>query len=125
MYKYAFFFALQRWWEASDRGAAILHYVMEQIPHIYCLEAEPQAVEEERRVQERILQPLECFLFGEDPNVGLEKLGQISCGSTSQQCGRVFKEGETVYSCRLDLINLMLAAVHGLNCKLNKDENMA
>ncbi|XP_072545545.1 E3 ubiquitin-protein ligase UBR1 isoform X1 [Salminus brasiliensis] len=89
-----------KWWEASDRGAAILRYVVEQVPHIYCLEAEPQSVEEEQRVQERILHPLECFLFGEDPRVGLEKLEHRSSGSSSQLCGRVFKEGETVYSCR-------------------------
>uniref|UniRef100_A0A8B9KQN1 E3 ubiquitin-protein ligase n=1 Tax=Astyanax mexicanus TaxID=7994 RepID=A0A8B9KQN1_ASTMX len=71
-----------------------------QVPHIYCLEAEPQPAEEEQRVQERILHPLECFLFGEDPRVGLEKLEHRNSGSSSQLCGRVFKEGETVYSCR-------------------------
>ncbi|XP_037397971.1 E3 ubiquitin-protein ligase UBR1 isoform X5 [Pygocentrus nattereri] len=89
-----------RWWEASDRGAAILHYILEQVPHIYCLEAEPQPVEEEQQVQEHILYPLECFLFGEDPSDGLQKLEHKNYGSSSQQCGRVFKEGETVYSCR-------------------------
>uniref|UniRef100_A0A8B9KV12 E3 ubiquitin-protein ligase n=1 Tax=Astyanax mexicanus TaxID=7994 RepID=A0A8B9KV12_ASTMX len=89
-----------KWWEAPDRGAAILNYIVEQVPHIYCLEAEPQPAEEEQRVQERILHPLECFLFGEDPRVGLEKLEHRNSGSSSQLCGRVFKEGETVYSCR-------------------------
>ncbi|XP_066525852.1 E3 ubiquitin-protein ligase UBR1 isoform X2 [Hoplias malabaricus] len=89
-----------RWWEASNRGTAILHYIVEQVPLIYCLEAEPQPVEEERCVLERILQPLEFFLFGEDPNIGLQKLQQRNCGTSSQLCGRVFKEGETVYSCR-------------------------
>uniref|UniRef100_A0A673KHP2 E3 ubiquitin-protein ligase n=1 Tax=Sinocyclocheilus rhinocerous TaxID=307959 RepID=A0A673KHP2_9TELE len=53
-----------------------------------------------QRVEERLLYPLECFLFGEDPCVGLEKLQQYSGSSSAQQCGRVFKEGETVYSCR-------------------------
>uniref|UniRef100_A0A665WSZ6 E3 ubiquitin-protein ligase n=1 Tax=Echeneis naucrates TaxID=173247 RepID=A0A665WSZ6_ECHNA len=54
--------------------------------------------EEEELMQSRLLHPLECFLFGEDPQEGLEKLKQ---GNTSPQlCGRVFKEGETVYSCR-------------------------
>ncbi|XP_046711512.1 E3 ubiquitin-protein ligase UBR1 isoform X2 [Silurus meridionalis] len=89
-----------RWWEASDRRSAILQYVAEKVPRIYCLQAEPQPLEEEERVQELILQPLGYFLFGEEPSVGLEKLQQRSGGSTSQLCGRVFKEGETVYSCR-------------------------
>ncbi|KAK2843429.1 hypothetical protein Q7C36_011644 [Tachysurus vachellii] len=94
--------ALQLWkrlWEASDRQTAILQNVAEKVPHIYCLQAESQLVEEEEQVQEHLLQPLEYFLFGEDPSVGLEKLQQRSGGS-SQLCGRVFKEGETVYSCR-------------------------
>uniref|UniRef100_A0AAR2LG23 E3 ubiquitin-protein ligase n=1 Tax=Pygocentrus nattereri TaxID=42514 RepID=A0AAR2LG23_PYGNA len=60
----------------------------------------PQPVEEEQQVQEHILYPLECFLFGEDPSDGLQKLEHKNYGSSSQQCGRVFKEGETVYSCR-------------------------
>uniref|UniRef100_A0A8C2DRB6 E3 ubiquitin-protein ligase n=1 Tax=Cyprinus carpio TaxID=7962 RepID=A0A8C2DRB6_CYPCA len=53
-----------------------------------------------QKVEERLLYPLECFIFGEDPSVGLEKLQQYSGSSSAQQCGRVFKEGETVYSCR-------------------------
>lgn len=70
---------------------------MEQVPQIYCLEdSNPQ--DEEEQVQGRLLQPLECFLFAEDPRAGLEKLKQGS--ASSQLCGRVFKEGETVYSCR-------------------------
>lgn len=101
--------SFQRWWEASDRRSAILQYVAENVPRIYCLQAEPQTVEEEERIQEHILQPLEYFLFGEDPCVGLEKLQQRSGGSSSQLCGRVFKEGETVYSCRLELAGFTFA----------------
>uniref|UniRef100_A0A8C2DQF1 E3 ubiquitin-protein ligase n=1 Tax=Cyprinus carpio TaxID=7962 RepID=A0A8C2DQF1_CYPCA len=89
-----------KWQEASNREAAILGYLGEQVPLIYCLEAEPQQGEEEQKVEERLLYPLECFIFGEDPSVGLEKLQQYSGSSSAQQCGRVFKEGETVYSCR-------------------------
>ncbi|XP_051723621.1 E3 ubiquitin-protein ligase UBR1 [Ctenopharyngodon idella] len=89
-----------KWQEASNRGAAILHYLGEQVPLIYCLETEPQQGEEEQKVEERLLYPLECFLFGEDPCVGLEKLQQYNSSSSAQLCGRVFKEGETVYSCR-------------------------
>ncbi|TSO25214.1 E3 ubiquitin-protein ligase UBR1 [Bagarius yarrelli] len=91
---------LQRWWEASNRRTAILQYLAEEVPRIYCQQAEPQLVEEEKLAQEHILQPLEYFLFGEDPSVGLDKLQQTVGGSSSQLCGRVFKEGETVYSCR-------------------------
>uniref|UniRef100_A0A667XZ29 E3 ubiquitin-protein ligase n=1 Tax=Myripristis murdjan TaxID=586833 RepID=A0A667XZ29_9TELE len=89
---------LQEWREAVDSAAELLRYLREQVPQIYCLEKESSPQEEEELVQNRLLHPLECFLFGEDPQEGLEKLKQ---GSTSSQlCGRVFKEGETVYSCR-------------------------
>ncbi|CAB1330943.1 unnamed protein product [Coregonus sp. 'balchen'] len=87
-----------RWWDAADCGAEMLRFVVEQVPQIYCLEVESNSQEEEEVVQSRLLQPLECFLFGEDPQAGLEKLQQGS--AASQLCGRVFKEGETVYSCR-------------------------
>uniref|UniRef100_A0A8C7CP95 E3 ubiquitin-protein ligase n=1 Tax=Oncorhynchus kisutch TaxID=8019 RepID=A0A8C7CP95_ONCKI len=76
----------------------MLRFVVEQVPQIYCLEVESNSQEEEEVVQSHLLQPLECFLFGEDPQAGLEKLQQGS--ASSQLCGRVFKEGETVYSCR-------------------------
>lgn len=88
----------KRWRDAADSGAEMLRYLMEQVPQIYCLEVESSAQDEEELVQRRLLQPLECFLFAEDPQTGLEKLKQ---GNASPQlCGRVFKEGETVYSCR-------------------------
>uniref|UniRef100_A0AAY4AT50 E3 ubiquitin-protein ligase n=1 Tax=Denticeps clupeoides TaxID=299321 RepID=A0AAY4AT50_9TELE len=89
-----------RWRQAPDCAAAILRHVVEQGPQIYCLAAEPKTQEEEQEVQQRILHPLEWFLFGEEPEAGLGKLQQGSGGSGSQLCGRVFKEGETVYSCR-------------------------
>uniref|UniRef100_A0A7N8WTV4 E3 ubiquitin-protein ligase n=1 Tax=Mastacembelus armatus TaxID=205130 RepID=A0A7N8WTV4_9TELE len=77
---------------------AVLQYLKEQVPQIFCLKKELSPQEEEELTQSQLLHPLECFLFGEDPQQGLEKLKQ---GSTSSQlCGRVFKEGETVYSCR-------------------------
>ncbi|XP_052436368.1 E3 ubiquitin-protein ligase UBR1 isoform X3 [Carassius gibelio] len=89
-----------KWQEDSNRGAAILRYLGEQVPLIYCLETEPQQGEEERKVEQCLLYPLECFLFGEEPCVGLQKLQQSNSSSSALQCGRVFKEGETVYSCR-------------------------
>ncbi|KAG7238534.1 hypothetical protein INR49_030807, partial [Caranx melampygus] len=88
----------KEWLEAADSRAELLAYLKEQVPQIFCLKKESSPQEEEELMQRRLLYPLECFLFGEDPQEGLEKLKQ---GSTSSQlCGRVFKEGETVYSCR-------------------------
>ncbi|XP_042244355.1 E3 ubiquitin-protein ligase UBR1 [Thunnus thynnus] len=88
----------KEWQEATDSRADLLRYLKEQVPQIFCLKKESSPLEEEELMQSRLLHPLECFLFGEDPQEGLEKLKQ---GSTSSQlCGRVFKEGETVYSCR-------------------------
>uniref|UniRef100_A0A8C5E974 E3 ubiquitin-protein ligase n=1 Tax=Gouania willdenowi TaxID=441366 RepID=A0A8C5E974_GOUWI len=78
-------------------GTELLHYLKEEVLQTFCRkEWSPQ--EEEERMQSCLLHPLECFLFGEDPQQALDKLKQGS--SFSQQCGRVFKEGETVYSCR-------------------------
>lgn len=90
---------LQEWFEAADTRAELLCYLKEQVPRIFCLKTESSPQEEEELMQRRLLHPLECFLFGEDPREGLEKLKQGS-STSSQLCGRVFKEGETVYSCR-------------------------
>ncbi|XP_069008290.1 E3 ubiquitin-protein ligase UBR1 isoform X1 [Embiotoca jacksoni] len=88
----------KEWQEAADSRAELLRYLKEQVPQIFCLKKESSPQEEEELMQRRLLHPLECFLFGEDPQEGLEKLNQG--GNSSQLCGRVFKEGETVYSCR-------------------------
>lgn len=90
--------ALQEWQEAADSRADLIRYLKEQVPQIFCLKKESSPQEEDELMQSRLLYPLECFLFGEDPQEGLEKLQQRS--TSSQLCGRVFKEGETVYSCR-------------------------
>ncbi|KAG7277883.1 hypothetical protein CRUP_036283 [Coryphaenoides rupestris] len=86
------------WLDAADRSAELRRFLRDQVPQTYRLDnvLDPQ---EEERVQRRLLHPLECFLFGEDPREGLAKLKQGSEGS-SEICGRVFKDGETVYSCR-------------------------
>ncbi|TNN84158.1 E3 ubiquitin-protein ligase UBR1 [Liparis tanakae] len=88
----------KEWLEAADSRAEMFRYLKEQVPQIFCLKKESSPQEEDELMQSRLFFPLECFLFGEDPQEGLEKLKQ---GNTSSQlCGRVFKEGETVYSCR-------------------------
>ncbi|XP_034051112.1 E3 ubiquitin-protein ligase UBR1 isoform X2 [Thalassophryne amazonica] len=88
----------KKWLVAGDMRVELLHYLRDQVPQIYCLKKELIPTVEEELAKTRILHPFECFLFGEDPEEGLEKLKQSS--TSSQLCGRVFKEGETVYSCR-------------------------
>ncbi|XP_028250959.1 E3 ubiquitin-protein ligase UBR1 isoform X2 [Parambassis ranga] len=88
----------KEWLEAADSRVELLRYLKEQVPQIFCLKKESNPQKEEELMQSHLLHPLECFLFGEDPEPGLEKLKQGS--NSSQLCGRVFKEGETVYSCR-------------------------
>ncbi|KAM7375834.1 hypothetical protein PAMP_005601 [Pampus punctatissimus] len=88
----------KEWREAADIRVDLLRYLKEEVPQIFCLKKESSPQEEEELTHSRLLHPLECFLFGEDPKDGLEKLKQGS--PSSQICGRVFKEGETVYSCR-------------------------
>lgn len=90
-------FVTQEWLEAADIRAELFQYLKEQVPQNFCLDPDVGA-EEDVFMQANLLHPLECLLFGEDPRDGLEKLKQ-GC-SSSQLCGRVFKEGETVYSCR-------------------------
>lgn len=88
----------QEWLKAADLKVELLQCLKEQVPHKFCLDPERSHEEEDVVMQMDLLHPLECFLFGEDPQEGLEKLKQ-GC-SSSQLCGRVFKDGETVYSCR-------------------------
>ncbi|XP_054652195.1 E3 ubiquitin-protein ligase UBR1 isoform X2 [Dunckerocampus dactyliophorus] len=89
---------IKEWQASADLKAALYSYLRKQVPQIFCHKEEPSPQQEEEHTQRLLLHPLEYFLFGEDPDEGVEKLKQ---GSTSSQlCGRVFKEGETVYSCR-------------------------
>ncbi|NXI40148.1 UBR1 ligase, partial [Galbula dea] len=77
--------------------AAFLQCLAKHVPNIYSAEMDPMLEKQEEMVQAAILYPLECYLFGEDPDIFLEKLQQ---SGTSQLCGKVFKGGETTYSCR-------------------------
>uniref|UniRef100_A0A8C3DGZ1 E3 ubiquitin-protein ligase n=1 Tax=Corvus moneduloides TaxID=1196302 RepID=A0A8C3DGZ1_CORMO len=74
-----------------------LECLAKHVPNIYSAEMDPLLEKQEEMVQAAILYPLECYLFGEDPDIFLEKLQQ---SGTSQLCGKVFKGGETTYSCR-------------------------
>lgn len=94
---------MQRWDEKLDFHAAFLQHLAKVVPVIYCDEMDPVSQKEEEMAQRMILYPLEWHLFGEDPDTCLEKLRQIG---TSQLCGKVFKGGETTYSCRFIAILL-------------------
>uniref|UniRef100_A0AAV2JE81 E3 ubiquitin-protein ligase n=1 Tax=Knipowitschia caucasica TaxID=637954 RepID=A0AAV2JE81_KNICA len=87
----------REWHETADSRAELLRHLKELVPRIFCLKTELGTEDEEELVQNRLIYPLECFLFGEHPQEGLQKL---QGSASSQLCGRVFKEGETVYSCR-------------------------
>uniref|UniRef100_A0A2D4N9L2 E3 ubiquitin-protein ligase n=1 Tax=Micrurus spixii TaxID=129469 RepID=A0A2D4N9L2_9SAUR len=89
---------LAGWWdEKLDFHAAFLQHLAKVVPSIYCDEMDPPSQKEEEMAQRMILYPLEWHLFGENPDTCLEKLRQIG---TSQLCGKIFKGGETTYSCR-------------------------
>uniref|UniRef100_A0A8D2KUZ5 E3 ubiquitin-protein ligase n=1 Tax=Varanus komodoensis TaxID=61221 RepID=A0A8D2KUZ5_VARKO len=89
---------LFKWWdERLDFHTAFLQHLAKVVPDIYSDEMDPLPEKEEEIAQMTILYPLERQLFGEDPYVCLEKLRQ---SGTSQLCGKVFKSGETTYSCR-------------------------
>uniref|UniRef100_A0A8C6Y7Q4 E3 ubiquitin-protein ligase n=1 Tax=Naja naja TaxID=35670 RepID=A0A8C6Y7Q4_NAJNA len=89
---------LAGWWdEKLDFHAAFLQHLAKVVPSIYCDEMDPPSQKQEEMAQRMILYPLEWHLFREDPDTCLEKLRQIG---TSQLCGKVFKGGETTYSCR-------------------------
>ncbi|KAJ7403188.1 hypothetical protein BTVI_80135 [Pitangus sulphuratus] len=83
--------------ERFDFQATFLQCLAKHVPNIYSAEMDPLVEKQEEMVQASILYPLECYLFGEDPDIFLEKLQQ---SGTSQLCGKVFKGGETTYSCR-------------------------
>ncbi|XP_058847458.1 E3 ubiquitin-protein ligase UBR1-like [Acipenser ruthenus] len=88
-----------QWQDSPVCGPELYRYLAEQVPRIYCTsEKTGLSEEEEEMVGTTLLRPLEWYLFGEDPQLGLEKLQQGS--GSSQLCGRVFKEGETTYTCR-------------------------
>ncbi|NXP54782.1 UBR1 ligase, partial [Heliornis fulica] len=83
--------------ERFNFQATFLQCLAKHVPNIYSAEMDPLVEKQEEMVQAAILYPLESYLFGEDPDMFLEKLQH---SGTSQLCGKVFKGGETTYSCR-------------------------
>ncbi|GAB1286774.1 E3 ubiquitin-protein ligase UBR1 [Apodemus speciosus] len=86
------------WWDQQvDFYTAFLHHLAQLVPDIYFAEMDPDLEKQEENVQMSIFTPLEWYLFGEDPDICLEKLKH---SGAFQLCGKVFKSGETTYSCR-------------------------
>ncbi|ELW48112.1 E3 ubiquitin-protein ligase UBR1 [Tupaia chinensis] len=89
---------LASWWDQQgDFYTAFLHHLAQLVPEIYFDEMDPDLEKQEENVQMSIFTPLEWYLFGEDPDICLEKLKH---SGAFQLCGKVFKSGETTYSCR-------------------------
>nr|XP_004660942.1 E3 ubiquitin-protein ligase UBR1 isoform X1 [Jaculus jaculus] len=89
---------LAAWWDQQvDFNTAFLHHLAQLVPEIYFAEMDPDLEKQEENAQMSIFTPLEWCLFGEDPDICLEKLKH---SGAFQLCGKVFKSGETTYSCR-------------------------
>ncbi|XP_075470396.1 E3 ubiquitin-protein ligase UBR1 isoform X2 [Ascaphus truei] len=83
--------------DGEDFASAFYQHMARCVPDIYNDELQPQLETQEELTQVSILSPLERYLFGEDPDIFLEKLRQ---NEAPQLCGKVFRGGETTYSCR-------------------------
>lgn len=82
---------------SEDFASAFHQYLAKYVPRIYTSYVQPQVDRQEKLAQDSIFTPLEWYLFGEDPNVFVEKLRQ---SEAPPLCGLVFRGGETTYSCR-------------------------
>uniref|UniRef100_A0A4W3KE82 E3 ubiquitin-protein ligase n=1 Tax=Callorhinchus milii TaxID=7868 RepID=A0A4W3KE82_CALMI len=80
-----------------DLRSVVYRHLSEYVPSIRCVVSVAKCPEEEQGHQ-MLLRTMEWFLFGEAPEDGFAKLQENK--SSSQLCGRVFKGGETTYSCR-------------------------
>uniref|UniRef100_A0A6I8NA37 E3 ubiquitin-protein ligase n=2 Tax=Ornithorhynchus anatinus TaxID=9258 RepID=A0A6I8NA37_ORNAN len=92
------------WWDQQDDfHTAFLEHLAKFVPDIYFAEMDPLPEKQEELAQKFLLTPLEWSLFGDDPAACLERLKQ---NGAFQLCGKVFKAGETTYSCRDCAIDL-------------------
>ncbi|KAM4690769.1 E3 ubiquitin-protein ligase UBR1 [Rhinophrynus dorsalis] len=80
-----------------DFASAFHNHLAKYVPHIYTDEMHPEVERQEELAQGSILTPLEWYLFQEDPSVFMEKLRH---SEAPPLCGKVFRGGETTYSCR-------------------------
>ncbi|XP_072121138.1 E3 ubiquitin-protein ligase UBR2 isoform X2 [Mobula birostris] len=86
------------WLQATDLTKDVYHHLAYFVPKIYCRDSNPNPLNEEMLAQHILLGPMEWYLCGEDPAVGMIKLEKAN--KSLQLCGRVFKIGEPTYSCR-------------------------
>lgn len=86
------------------------------VPKIYCLGPNLNPQNEDLLAPLLLQSPLEWYLCGEEPSVGLAKLEQNN--QPSQLCGHVFKVGEPTYSCRYSVNTPSLLDSH-LDCNHN------
>uniref|UniRef100_A0A4W4FMA3 E3 ubiquitin-protein ligase n=1 Tax=Electrophorus electricus TaxID=8005 RepID=A0A4W4FMA3_ELEEL len=91
-------FLPQKWLQATDLPKEVYQHLAGYVPKIYCLGPNLNPTSEDLLAQLLLQAPLEWYLCGEDPLVGLAKLEKNN--QPSQLCGHVFKVGEPTYSCR-------------------------
>ncbi|XP_066553161.1 E3 ubiquitin-protein ligase UBR2 isoform X2 [Amia ocellicauda] len=87
-----------KWLQTSELPKEIYLHLARYVPKIYCLGPNLNPKSEDLLAQLALLAPLDFYLCGEDPAVGLTKLKQAN--KPSHLCGHVFKVGEPTYSCR-------------------------
>ncbi|KAM9294414.1 E3 ubiquitin-protein ligase UBR1 [Gastrophryne carolinensis] len=83
--------------EAADFASVFHQHLAKCVPSIYTTFMQPGVEKQAGLAKASILDPLEWYLFGEDPSVFMEKLRQ---SEAPPLCGQVFRGGETTYSCR-------------------------
>lgn len=86
--------------QIKDFESIFMKHLSEYVFKCFELHFEPnlKVLINEEKCQRMIFGPLECFICGEDPTIGFQKLQSMN--APSQLCGRVFKVGEPTYSCR-------------------------
>ncbi|XP_051504014.1 E3 ubiquitin-protein ligase UBR2 isoform X2 [Myxocyprinus asiaticus] len=87
-----------KWLQVSNLPKEVYQHLACYVPKIYCLGPNLNPQNEDLLAQLLLQSPLEWYLCGEEPSVGLAKLEQSN--QPSQLCGHVFKVGEPTYSCR-------------------------
>uniref|UniRef100_A0AAR2KYN6 E3 ubiquitin-protein ligase n=1 Tax=Pygocentrus nattereri TaxID=42514 RepID=A0AAR2KYN6_PYGNA len=91
-------FVAPKWLQAIDLPKEVYQHLARYVPKIYCLGPNLNPQSEDLLAQLLLQAPLEWYLCGEEPSLGLAKLEQSN--QPSQLCGHVFKVGEPTYSCR-------------------------
>uniref|UniRef100_A0A4W5PF41 E3 ubiquitin-protein ligase n=1 Tax=Hucho hucho TaxID=62062 RepID=A0A4W5PF41_9TELE len=87
-----------KWLQVTDLYKEVYQHLACYVPKIYCLGPNLNPQSEDLLAQLLLQAPLEWYLCGEDPSMGLAKLEQNN--QPSQLCGHVFRVGEPTYSCR-------------------------